>query len=455
MESINGTPYEIDETFLKRVREIAERVSSMRSKGALSPEVLGRLRSFFRIKNIYHSNAIEGNQLDVGETRLVVEQGLTLTGRPLKDQAEAKNLSDAIDYLERLSSDFSAPLTEADLRQIHYLVLKDIRDSDAGKYRTVPVEIGGSDYKPPGPEAVPAEMQGFCLWLSEASVPDGKWSTENAILVAAAAHTWLVTIHPFVDGNGRVGRLLLNLILMRHGYPIAIITKADRSRYYDSLEISQLSDLTALGALVVECLEESLEEYEAAANEQREHEEWAKSIVGKFQKKERIRASNQYEVWRSAMDLLKSVFRQTAELLDKSAMLADVWFKDFGHLELEKYLALQSKSSAKKTWFFRVDFRSGERVARYLFFFGFPSYVLKNQTEVSLHVAREEPPGSFYYERLENVSAPNTPTLGEVGYNSKQEKFIARKLPSSVAVSKIEALCREFFEDVVQKHFGS
>ena len=98
MESINGTPYEIDETFLKRVREIAERVSSMRSKGALSPEVLGRLRSFFRIKHIYHSNAIEGNQLDVGETRLVVEQGLTLTGRPLKDQAEAKNLSDAIDY---------------------------------------------------------------------------------------------------------------------------------------------------------------------------------------------------------------------------------------------------------------------------------------------------------------------------------------------------------------------
>ena len=251
---------------------------------------------------------------------------------------------------------------------MHYLVLKDIRDSDAGKYRTVPVEISGSEYKPPEPEAVPADMQGFCRWLSEASIPDGKRGTDDAILVAAAAHTWFVTIHPFVDGNGRVGRLLLNLILMRYGYPIAIITKADRSRYYDSLEISQLSDLTAVGALVTECIEESLEEYEAAANEQRAHEEWAKSIVGKFQEKERVRASNQYEVWRSAMDLLKSVFRQTAELLDKSAMLADVWFKDFGHLELEKYLALKSNSSAKKTWFFRIDFRSGERSARYLSF---------------------------------------------------------------------------------------
>ena len=455
MIDIKGTPYAIDETFLKRVIEIAERVSSMRLKGALSHEVLGRLRSFFRIKSIYHSNAIEGNRLDVGETRMVVEQGLTLTGRPLKDQAEAKNLSDAIDYLEKLASDSSVSFTESDLRQIHYLVLKDIRDSDAGKYRTVPVEISGSEYKPPGPDAVPAEMQGFCRWLSEASIPDGKWSTDDAILVAAAAHTWFVTIHPFVDGNGRVGRLLLNLILMRYGYPIAIITKADRSRYYDSLEISQLSDLTAVGALVTECIEESLEEYEAAANEQRAHEEWAKSIVGKFQEKERVRASNQYEVWRSAMDLLKSVFRQTAELLDKSAMLADVWFKDFGHLELEKYLALKSNSSAKKTWFFRIDFRSGERSARYLFFFGFPSHVLRNQnqTEVSLHVAREEPPGSFYYERIENISAPNVPALSEIGYDSSREEFVAHKLPSAVAVSKIEAICRGFFEEVVQKHF--
>ena len=161
----------------------------------------------------------------------------------------------------------------------------------------------------------------------------------------------------------------LNTLLMRYGYPIAIITKADRSRYYDSLEESQCSDLTALTSLISECVEESLEEYEAAAKEQLEHIEWTQSIVAKLQRSEEVRATNQYEVWRNAMELLKSIFKQTAEMLHSSAKLAEVWFKDFGQLDLEKYLTLTGNSSAKRTWFFRIDFRSGERTDRYLFFF--------------------------------------------------------------------------------------
>ncbi len=316
MPTIHGTPYETDQTLIARLKGIVDRVSSMRSSGALSPEVLGRLRRFFKIKNIYNSNAIEGNVLDVGETRLVVEQGLTLTGKPLKDQAEAKNLSEATDFLELLATDKSRPISAIDIRQMHFLVLKDIRDEDAGKYRSVAVEISGSKYKPPAPESVAAQMEEFSAWLAEASVPGNRWNIEDALLVAAAAHAWFVTIHPFIDGNGRVGRLILNLLLMRYGYPIAIITKADRTRYYDSLEESQTSDLTALVSLIAECVEESLEEYETAALEQRAHHEWAQSIVGKLQRAEQVRAENQYEVFRNAMELLKSIFKQTTEMLE-------------------------------------------------------------------------------------------------------------------------------------------
>jgi Fic family protein len=452
MPNLHGAPYEIDDAALKAACNLSERVASLRQSGALSPDVLGRLRRFFKIKNIYNSNAIEGNLLDVGETRLVVEQGLTITGKPLKDQAEARNLSEAVDFLEDLAKDASRPITLSDIRQIHRLILKDIRDSDAGRYRAVQVEISGSEYKPPGPEVIAAQMEDFSNWLAEASVTAAN-TTENAIVVAAAAHTWLVTIHPFVDGNGRTARLLMNLILMRAGCPIAIITKADRSRYYDALEISQSSDLTAVISLVAECLEESLEEYEAAADEQREHEEWARSIVSKFEKGEIVRASNQYEVWRSAMELLKSVFKQTAELIG-SARLGDVWFKDFGHLELEKYLAFKANTSAKKTWFFRVDFRSGQKAARYLFFFGTRSRWVQDQCDVTLHVAREEPPGSFNYERLEHISAPNVPSLAEIGYKAATEEFLARQANGSVRAGKIETICRQFFEDVVQKHFS-
>lgn len=456
MLSVDGTPYDIDESLVTKLTSIASRVSSMRANGTLSSEALKRLRRFFKIKNIYNSNAIEGNILDIGETRLVVEQGLTLTGRPLKDQAEAKNLSEAIDFLEEIASDPSRPITENDIRQIHHLVLKNVRDSDAGKYRSVPVEIGGSQYKPPPPESISAQMQQFSEWLAEASILNKQWKQEDAVLIATAAHTWFVTIHPFVDGNGRVGRLILNLMLMRFGYPIAIITKADRGRYYDSLEISQSSDLTAAVSLVAECLEESLEEYEAAAIDQREHQEWAQSIVGKLQQGERVRATNQYEVWRNAMELLKSVFKQTVEIMDANALLADIWFKDFGQLELEKYLALKGNSSAKRTWFFRIDFRSGERSARYLFFFGYPSFNFGRRSDVTLHLAREEPSGSFNYERLESISAPNVPSLIEIGYDAKKEEFLVRKRGNNnVTGMKAEKLCREFFEDVVQRHFSN
>ena len=274
MNPIAGTSYEVESTQLGSTRSIAARVETMRATGALSPEVLNKLRKYFRIKNIYHSNAIEGNSLDVGETRLVVEQGLTLTGKPLKDQAEAKNLSAALDFLEELAGNPERPITESDVRQIHFLVLTGIDGANAGKYRTVPVEIGGPQFKPTGPEFVPSEMKLFGDWLQEASVPGTAFAPEEAILAASAAHTWFVTVHPFIDGNGRVARLLMNLMLMRFGFPIAVISRDDRLRYYDALEISQSSDLTAFVALVSECLEESLEEYEAAADEQGEAIEW-------------------------------------------------------------------------------------------------------------------------------------------------------------------------------------
>jgi Fic family protein len=454
MSQIVDTPYEVEGSQVDAARALADKVSAMRRDGALSSEVLGRLRKYFRIKNIYHSNAIEGNSLDVGETRLVVEQGLTLTGKPLKDQAEARNLSHALDFLEELAKAPDRPITTADVRQIHEFVLRGIDDVNAGRYRSVPVEISGSKYKPTAPESLPAEMEAFGEWLQKSSIPDTLFGNGEAILAAAAAHTWFVMIHPFVDGNGRVGRLLMNLILMRYGYPIAVIAREDRLRYYDALEEAQSSDLTPFVALVNECIDESLEEYEAAAQEHRERIEWAASIVSKFDQKEKVRASNQYEVWKSAMDLLKSLFRQTAEMLNATA-IGNIYFKDFGTLEFEKYLSLKNHGSAKRTWYFRVDFRNKDRAARYLFFFGSPSYVLRNDADVTLHVSREDPPGSFFYQRLDQITAPNVPNVVEVGYKQSSEIFVVRGQDNRMREEKADTLCRKFIQVVVDRHFGS
>lgn len=448
---IAGTPYCYDEGQCDLLDSTEGRVREMRSHGRLSPQALERIRRYFRIKNIYNSNAIEGNSLDIGETRQVVEIGLTLTGKSLKDQAEAKNLSAALGMLETLASTPEEPIRERDVRELHALVLRGIDDSNAGTYRTAEVEISGSEYKPSRPESIAPQMEELGKWLETASVPTDAQAL-SGLLIATAAHAWFVTIHPFIDGNGRVGRLLMNLLLMRYGYPIAIITKDDRLRYYDALEQSQTSDLSGLISLVSECVEESLEEYEVAVTEQAEQEEWARTVAGRLTRQEGVRAGNEYELWKSAMDLLKGYFRQTAEILDESATFGRVFFKDFGTLEFEKYASLRQGQSAKRTWFFRIDFRSGEVAARYLFFFGSPSHGLRpEQCDVTAHVSREE--GSYQYVRLDNLTSPNVPDLREIGYLPSEERFVARYGAGILRKDRVEVIGRQFIEQVVSMHF--
>ena len=135
-------------------------------------------------------------------------------------------------------------------------------------------------------------MRDFGTWLNTATIPGNKFASVDGILIAAAAHTWFVHIHPFIDGNGRVARLLMNLVLMRFGVPIAIITREDRMRYYDALEQAQCSEISGLVALLCECIHESLEEYEHAAEQQKEQQEWAKSIAERFGSKEDTKNRN-------------------------------------------------------------------------------------------------------------------------------------------------------------------
>ncbi len=444
---VEGAPFAYDAGLIDQIEELDCRVRAMREVGKLAPEVLGRIRQYFRIKSIYHSNAIEGNLLDIGETRQVVEAGLTIAGKPLKDQAEAKNLNQALDFLEQLASSTEEQISISDIRQIHKLILQGIDDDNAGAYRSVDVAISGSDFSPPEPIDVEPQMRDFIEWLGPASLKFG----EDIIETAAACHAWFAQVHPFADGNGRTARILMNLVLMRAGYPIAVITRDDRARYYDALEESQASDLTPFIALILECVSETLEEYEQAAEEQREQTEWAESLASQFTQSEQIRARNEYELWKSAMELLVNHYQQLVHRLDESAQLGRVYITVFGVLGYEKYLALSQRQSAKKTWFFRVDFRSGEKSARYLHFFGYSSPPMSDHARVSLYLSREESP--FYFEKLDNLSTPNVPPLREIGYATRDELFVARYGYAQCEKSKIEKIATGFFEDVIRFHF--
>jgi Fic family protein len=451
---IPNTPYAYYSSQDKEIKVLSERVVVLRNQGKLTDESLKQIRNYFKIKNIYNSNAIEGNSLSIGETREVIERGLTLTGKSLKDQAEAKNLSEALDFLETISKDYGRPISENEIKQIHFFILKDINNDNAGKYRNVDVEISGSAYKPTMHMNINSDMQDFTNWLKSVT-SNSKLGDENAIIWAAVAHTWFVTIHPFIDGNGRTARILMNLILMRHGYPISIISKEDRYRYYDTLEIAQTSDLSAFLSLMVECIHEGLEEYEEAVKRQLEQQDWAKALAQKIDSKQQIQVKNRFEVWRSSMDLLKNTFRQTASIIDDNANFAKIYFSEFSNLDFEKYLALLSGESAKKTWFFRIDFKQDTKTIRYLFFFSNPSYHLKyRELDVTLVIAREEPQGSFNYTKLEFLQQLKCPNILEIGYSIKEEKFIAKAKGDQILSEKIEGISKLFFEEVIKIHFA-
>ncbi len=446
LKNINGTPFDYYENLDERLLDSHERVQEMR----INSQALRRIWQYFRIKDIYHSNAIEGNTLTVGETKWVVEEGI-LTGKAPRDQAEAKNLSHALDLMEGIAVSKDRPIVLNDLRQIHALILKDIQDEYAGKYRRNEVKISGSEYKPPEARLISQQMNDLGTYIKKVTSSDAS-DTDLPILCAAAAHAWLAQIHPFGDGNGRTARLLMNLILMRRGYPPCIIMREERLRYYDALEESQAGDLSPLIELVYENVEESLEEWGEAAKEQREKQEWLEDLTARLEGPALSQARNEYEVWWQGMELFKSYFKQIVDDVNEMKTVGSVRlnFKDYGRLSSEKYLSLRGGRSAKRTWFFGVEFRMGGKRARYLFFFGYSDYRLRPRVPVVLIIAKDI---DYYgYVPLMDITQSNTPDMYQVGFDMKKQAFVALTI-SSVQDGKAEDFARKFFDQAVQRDF--
>jgi Fic family protein len=225
----------------------------------LPPEVVRSLDAWFRVELTYTSNALEGNTLSRRETAVVLEKGLTVGGKSLVEHLEATNHGRAIDFVSALVTHRKKPVSEDHVLRLHEVVLKGIHDGHAGRYRDVAVRIAGSTVVLPNPRKVPDLMEALGRWLHEKS-------SLHPVAFAAEAHFKLVSIHPFIDGNGRTARLLMNLFLMRRGLPPAIIRPRDRVAYLGALEMAQLGgSRSAYDTLIARAVERSLDIYLEAA----------------------------------------------------------------------------------------------------------------------------------------------------------------------------------------------
>ena len=231
-------------------------LENYRNDGEGLPSALVKnLEDWFRVELTYTSNAIEGNTLTRSETALVVEKGLTVGGKSLQEHLEASNHAYALDWVRELAAQPDAVPSENELLQLHALILRGIDDQHAGRYRDVTVMISGSSVLLPNPFKVPELMEEFIQWLASST-------NLHPVELAAQAHYRFVTIHPFIDGNGRTARLLMNLILISHGYPPAIISKRDRLAYINSLEKAQLGgELDDYLKIIAKAVDRSLDIY--------------------------------------------------------------------------------------------------------------------------------------------------------------------------------------------------
>ncbi len=221
---------------------------------------VNRLKEQILVEWIYNSNAIEGSTITLHETKLILETGLTIGGKSLREHFEVINHRDAIEYVEGLTSTVE-PITPFHIRQIHKLVLTRIDDDSAGNYRKTQVRIAGAVHTPPEAWLVPHQMDEWGGWLSHSS-------ELHPVELAALAHHRLVAIHPFVDGNERTARLVMNLLLMRQGYPPTVILRTNRQQCYRVLAEADAGKPARLINFVGRAVERSLTLYLEACTPQ-------------------------------------------------------------------------------------------------------------------------------------------------------------------------------------------
>lgn len=221
------------------------------SRRPLTAGEVERLNEEFTVEYTYNSNAIEGNTLTLRETDMVL-RGLTIDQKPLKDHMEAVGHKEAFDFVRELVQN-NTPMSERVIQQIHYLVLADKRE-DRGVYRRVPVRIMGAQHEPVQPYLIQPRMEQLMLSYAE--------STEHIVRKLARFHIEFEGIHPFIDGNGRTGRLLVNLELMKAGYPPIDIKFTDRVAYYNAFdEYHVKGKLNAMEKLFAGYINERLDQY--------------------------------------------------------------------------------------------------------------------------------------------------------------------------------------------------
>ncbi len=241
----------------KNIRErIDAKLNQLAMIRPVKTSLIKKLREQFALELTYNSNAIEGNSLTLKETFFVINEGLTIKGKPMRDHLEAKDHFEALEYLYKFAEkEGKQNFSEVTLRTLHQLVLRETESGEAGKYRTGNVMITGSSHTPLDALEIPQKIKELFEWFR-------KYKNKIHIVeLSAIVHHKITGIHPFADGNGRTARLVMNLLLLQNGYPMTVVLNNDRRKYYDALSKADRGDYSVFVRFIAQAVERSLNIY--------------------------------------------------------------------------------------------------------------------------------------------------------------------------------------------------
>ncbi|WP_452231976.1 Fic family protein [Lacinutrix sp. MEBiC02595] len=304
---------ELNTTFLR----LQDKLNLLNTARPLPSASLNSIRESLLIEWTYNSNSIEGNTLSLRETQMVLQEGITIKGKSLREHFEAKNHEDAIHYLYGLIKP-SYKLNSKDILSLHALVLRAIENDFAGRLRNAAVRISGANFIPPNARKVSDLLENLVDFVNTNPMQ------LNAVELATVFHHQFVHIHPFFDGNGRTVRLAMNLLLMKAGFPPAIILTTDRKKYYEALNQANNGKYLKLMLLMCQAVERSLniylstipnndQEYDAISNIVKEPDvPYGQEYVSLLARQGKIDAHKEGRVWFTTKDAILNYIENRA-----------------------------------------------------------------------------------------------------------------------------------------------
>ncbi len=430
--------------------EVDDSIQEIDSQRPLAPHIVEKLQSEILYDRVHASAVIEGNKLTRRETIVILSTGIVEAGSR-KDQQEVINLADACLYIQECL-DSNVPLSIQLVKELHQKTLKDIDNSSAGRFRTIDVAITGASVSPPSHMDVP-HLVSMIVELENVS-------NIHPIQKAAWIHWAFARVHPFVDGNGRVARLIQDYVLLKSRYVPAAVQPEDRERvYYESLENADLGSGDDFLEIVAKNVLRTSERYLAIIREEKSKTNWVQNIAKAASEKVKQTEHRKFLSIQRSYDSLKFEFESICADLNSELTDMQVRFKDYGSLDFEKYQSLKIKGRAVQTWLFGLHFMYGDINQRFVFWFGKHHRTSDDprtfeQNTITILVSMEDSAGGSK-KKLDDFESEDRITLREIlvddrSFLRRRYNPVARKSEWDIDISPSE-IAQNFIYEVLSK----